>query len=123
MILYVEYWRITGVDYKKILHIKKNEYTRYSTLENFEYVETDESDVSERLEENLDVSEHLEENELNVDDYVNIQNDDMARNLMILIGKAIDEWAYNYGMGNLPRHIVFKQALSIMNTWKDIFSL
>lgn len=42
---------------------------------------------------------------------------DMAKDLMALIGQAIDEWANQYHMQNLPNHIVFEQALAIMNAW------
>lgn len=42
--------------------------------------------------------------------------DDMAKDLMVLIGKAIDEWAVHYHMENLPKHILFEQALAIMSS-------
>lgn len=48
-----------------------------------------------------------------------IFDDDIAKNLMILIGKAIEEWARQYGMQNLPKDIIFNQALNILNAWND----
>lgn len=42
--------------------------------------------------------------------------DDMAKDLMVLIGKAIAEWAVYYHMENLPKHILFEQALAVMNS-------
>ena len=39
-----------------------------------------------------------------------------ARDLMILISKAIDEWANMYEMQELPKDFIFEQALGIMNT-------
>ncbi len=34
--------------------------------------------------------------------------------LMELIGNAIDEWALEYDLGNIPRKIIFEQALDAM---------
>ena len=44
-----------------------------------------------------------------------------AQDLMVLVGKAIDEWAAMYGMSDLPKHIIFKQALGIMEAWNNIY--
>lgn len=122
MILYVEYWRITDVVFKKLLHSKRDKYIVYSS-QDVEVVKSDFDTSSDSVVNKLDISEQHSGDEAKTDNQENVQNDDMARNLMVLVGKAIDEWAFNYGMNNLPRHIVFKQALSIMNTWKDIFNL
>lgn len=46
---------------------------------------------------------------------------DKARDLMILVGKAIDCWAKMYDLEDLPKHIIFKQALGIMNAWNNIY--
>ena len=46
---------------------------------------------------------------------------DKARDLMILVGKAIDYWAKMYSLEDLPKHILFKQALGIMNAWNNIY--
>lgn len=50
-------------------------------------------------------------------------NSDMADNLIIFIDKAIDEWAKLYGIDKLPKQIIFKQALSIMNAWNDTMDM
>lgn len=47
--------------------------------------------------------------------------DNMVRDLMVLVGKAIDEWALTYGMENLPKSIVFKQAVGILNSLDNTF--
>lgn len=47
--------------------------------------------------------------------------DDKAHDLMVLVGKAIDCWAKMYSMEDLPKHIIFKQALGIMNAWNNIY--
>lgn len=39
-----------------------------------------------------------------------------AKDLMILVGKAIDEWARIYDMQDLPNEFIFEQALAIMNS-------
>lgn len=39
----------------------------------------------------------------------------MAR-LMELIGRAMEEWAAEYHMENLPKRIIFEQALDAMHT-------
>ena len=43
------------------------------------------------------------------------ESDKMAQDLMRLVGAAIDEWAELYGMKNLPKKIIFQQALTILN--------
>ena len=43
------------------------------------------------------------------------KQDDISQDLMHLVGKAIDEWAMRNGLNNLPRSIIFKQALAILN--------
>lgn len=39
----------------------------------------------------------------------------MAQDLMRLVSDAIDEWANLYEMNNLPKKIIFQQALTILN--------
>lgn len=39
----------------------------------------------------------------------------MTQDLMILIVQAIETWAKRYNMENLPKDIVFQQALTAMN--------
>lgn len=55
-------------------------------------------------------------------DTTNQVDSDIARDLMILIGNSIDEWARRYGMEQLPRKIILEQALSIMNTWVSMMN-
>ena len=43
------------------------------------------------------------------------ESDKMTQDLMRLVGAAIDEWANLYGMNNLPKKIIFQQALTILN--------
>jgi hypothetical protein len=42
-------------------------------------------------------------------------DDDMTRDLMRRIGQAIDAWAQTYGLSNMPKDIVFEQALMALN--------
>lgn len=42
-------------------------------------------------------------------------NDDMTKDLMVLIGDAISVWAKKYGLEKMPTKVVFEQALAIMN--------
>lgn len=46
--------------------------------------------------------------------------DAMAADLMWLVGSAIDQWAARYGLQNMPRRIVFGQALSLMNAYGEL---
>ena len=40
---------------------------------------------------------------------------------MILIGKALDEWAKMYHLQGMPKKVVFGQALALMTAWyKDL---
>lgn len=46
---------------------------------------------------------------------------DKSADLMILIGKAIAEWARMYHMQGMPKKVVFGQALALMTAWhKDL---
>lgn len=47
--------------------------------------------------------------------------DEKAQDLMRLVGQAIDEWANLYGMNNLPKKIIFQQALAILNAMNKLF--
>ena len=44
-----------------------------------------------------------------------------AKGLMQLISQALDQWAVEYKMENLPKKIVFQQALSIMTAMDEIY--
>lgn len=48
---------------------------------------------------------------------------EMSRALMVYIGDAIDKWAKEYDMQSLPKNIVFKKALTLMNAWDKIGTL
>lgn len=41
----------------------------------------------------------------------------MSRDLMVYIGEAISKWAKQYGMEQMPKKLVFKKALTLMNAW------
>ena len=46
---------------------------------------------------------------------------DKSADLMILIGKALDEWAKMYHLQGMPKKVVFGQALALMTAWyKDL---
>lgn len=47
--------------------------------------------------------------------------DDSAKDLMYMVGNSIEEWAKKYGMENLPKKVIFRQALSIMNSIQKIW--
>lgn len=42
---------------------------------------------------------------------------EMSKVLMIYIGEAIEKWAMKYDMDKMPKNIVFKMALTLMNAW------
>jgi hypothetical protein len=44
-------------------------------------------------------------------------DDKLARDLMIRVGRAIDEWAAGNDLGAIPHRILFEQALSILNAF------
>lgn len=48
-----------------------------------------------------------------------VADDDMAKDLAMLVGKAITIWAKKYGLNNLPKDIILDQAISILMTAKD----
>lgn len=48
-----------------------------------------------------------------------VADDDMAKDLAMLVGNAITIWAKKYGLENLPKDIILDQAISIMMTAKD----
>ena len=48
------------------------------------------------------------------------ESDKMTQDLMRLVGAAIDEWANLYGMNNLPKKIIFQQALTILNAMNTL---
>lgn len=70
-----------------------------------EEVKHDKSDIS-------DISQQIYDN-INND----IESNHKARDLIFLIGKAIDEWAMIYNMQELPKDFIFEQALGIMNSF------
>lgn len=78
--------------------------------------------VSEDEEENneLDVCDKEKIDGKNLLEEVDEKTIEMSRTLMIYIGGAIDKWAQEYDMGKLPRNIVFKKALGLMNLWEKV---
>lgn len=50
----------------------------------------------------------------------NESSGDMTQDLMRLIGSAIEQWSNMYHLENLPKKIVFQQALSAMNAMNKI---
>lgn len=48
-----------------------------------------------------------------------IPEDDMVRDLAVLVGKAITTWEKKYGLENLPRDIALDQAISILVAARD----
>lgn len=55
--------------------------------------------------------------------YIQTENfsGDMTQDLMRLIGSAIEEWAKMYHLENLPKEIVFQQALAALNAMNKLF--
>lgn len=59
----------------------------------------------------MDSNETLKTSSYNIQpDY----NNNMTQDLMALIMQAIDLWAEKYNLSNLPKDIIFEQALSAM---------
>ena len=56
-----------------------------------------------------------------VDEVVSDALSEMTQDLMRLVGSAIEEWARLYGMENLPKKIIFQQALTILNSMNKLF--
>ncbi len=56
-------------------------------------------------------------------EHIVIEDDDIAKDLIILVGTAIDQWAKKHKMENIPKKIIFNQALTILNgieqLWPD----
>lgn len=46
---------------------------------------------------------------------------DMTQDLMQLIGSAIEEWSRIYHLENLPKEIIFQQALAALNAMNKLF--
>lgn len=43
--------------------------------------------------------------------------DDIMQDLMKNIENAINDWAVRYGLEDVPKNIIFEQALTVMNAW------
>ncbi len=50
-----------------------------------------------------------------------LSEEGMTQDLMRLVGNAIEEWAKIYQMDNLPKKIIFQQALTILNAMNKLF--
>lgn len=91
----------------------------------FKLKNTLDNNTSIAIGDNLHISSETYGNEIqqgeNIDiDFVLNPTDDMARDLMMLVGEAIDCWAKMYKIEDLPKHLIFKQALGVMNAWNNI---
>lgn len=49
------------------------------------------------------------------------RQDPLADDLIVRVLKAMEDWARANGLSSLPRHIVFEQALSILNAMDRSF--
>lgn len=56
-----------------------------------------------------------------ISNQTNLYDNDIAKDLMYMVGISIEEWAKKYNMEKLPKRIVFQQALSIMNSVKKFW--
>ena len=65
------------------------------------------------------IEEYLEDRPTQQTDLV--LDNSMTQELMILIGKAIEEWLKKYNMTKIPREYIFEIVLDIMHDmWRDI---
>lgn len=73
------------------------------------------------------VEQHIEDNEvLYVEEpfcmkAADVSGNNMANDLMILISEALDKWVELYELDNIPKRMVFQQALSIMNSLNNVY--
>lgn len=74
------------------------------------------SDQSNRADENT-------EKEILTGDMSDLKfpTGDKSKDLMVLVGKALNEWKKMYNLQGMPTKIVFGQALALMTAWyKDM---
>lgn len=50
-----------------------------------------------------------------------IPSGDKGKDLLILVIQAVDEWAKIYHLDNMPRYMLFDQALTLLNSWRGLF--
>jgi hypothetical protein len=100
------------MDYKRIFHIKNVRMLGNTVL--FSH-QKETKDKTVELDDKIDeiISDTKTEK-------LQVENSDMAQDLMRLVGGAIDEWAKLYGMDNLPKKIIFQQALTILNAMNKL---
>lgn len=67
--------------------------------------------ITSETSDNIDVKEVYHDNDM----HIIKEENDMTKDLMMLVGDAIEQWSKKYNMENLPKKIVFKQALTILN--------
>ncbi len=89
-----------------------------------------EQSVQEEILDKTDQTDGYEENLVN-HNYIepkmsskpNVSTEEISEELIRYICIAIEKWAENYGMQYLPKRILFKKALTLMNAWDriDIF--
>ncbi len=51
------------------------------------------------------------------DDFPDSDVELMSKDLMVYIGDAITQWSRQYHMDKMPKHLIFKKALTLMNAW------
>lgn len=100
------------MDYKKIIYFKNTMMRGKNILFSHQKGKENEGKV---FDENVDKCMS------NVQiDLKSVSDDKMAQDLMRLVGDAIDKWANLYGMNNLPKKIIFQQALTILNAMNTL---
>ena len=89
-------------------------FSRKSVAEkqNCEYVEQEIETISE--ERLISQSEKIEQEN---SAHSKFPTGDKSADLMILIGKAINQWAEIYHLQGMPTKVVFGQVLALMTAW------
>lgn len=73
--------------------------------------------VTPTKNENLDCQDAYQVDEA----HIISETDDMSKDLMVMVGNAIEQWSRKYHMENVPKKILFKQALTIMNGLEQLW--
>lgn len=68
-------------------------------------------------DENLDSKDTYQ----GYESHIITEKDDMSKDLMVMVGNAIEQWSKKYHMENVPKKIIFKQALTIMNGLEQLW--
>lgn len=103
--------------FKKIFHIKSVRRFGKNTLSSRQKEDRDgKVELCNKVDEV--VSDALSEKRQEASNET--MQDQMTQDLMRLVGSAIEEWARLYGMENLPKKIIFQQALTILNSMNKL---